>query len=331
MPDFQYTPELLAQLAAQLQQARASGLPWLVDDAQRAYDYAVGNGAPGGFDTQQGLPPLPQSIVDANAQTAGAIQSADPAVFTPAPPAESPYSIDQLLGQIAAQQPAQAAVGGTPAPADVNTVDPLGTDPTYLAFQKALNLQRANSDRTFANQTDDLRTNATRHLSALQTQFPQQQERLSGSYEDRGLLRSGQHEQALSRLQAAQSQAAAPYSSDELAKQIARAQEDHDAQLQGFSAQDEQAQASARERIRQAQDQQNFQQQQMTQEADLARQAQQAADRRWQQEQDLLRNPNTQLTGSSGNPYAGVVGIVPPDPTSPDYLAQQIARIRGTS
>jgi hypothetical protein len=67
----------------------------------------------------------------------------------------------------------------------------------------------------------------------------------------------------------------------------------------------------------------------MAQQAQIAAQAQQAADRRWQDEQNLLRNPNATLSGSSTNPNAGIVGIVGPDPNSPDYLAQQIARIRG--
>jgi hypothetical protein len=340
MPDFQYTPELLAQLAAQLQQARATGLPWMIDNAQRAYDYARGNGADLPFDAAgvqtpgtPDLPPLPQQTIDANNQTAGAIGSADPAVFQPAPTPESPYSIDQLLQQIAAQQPAQAAVGATPAAGagagDVNAADPLATDPAYLAFQAALGLKRSDEDRSFSNQTDDLRNNATRHLAQLQTQFPQQQERLEGTYETRGLLHSGQHEVASARLQASQAQAAAPYSSDQIAQQIARAQEDHEARIRGFAVSDQQAQADARERIRTQQDQANYQQQTMAQQAQIAAQAQQAADRRWQDEQNLLRNPNATLSGSSTNPNAGIVGIVGPDPNSPDYLAQQIARIRG--
>jgi hypothetical protein len=99
----------LAQLAAQLQQARATGLPWMIDNAQRAYDYARGNGADLPFDAAgvqtpgtPDLPPLPQQTIDANNQTAGAIGSADPAVFQPAATPESPYSIDQLLTQNAA-------------------------------------------------------------------------------------------------------------------------------------------------------------------------------------------------------------------------------------
>jgi hypothetical protein len=111
------------------------------------------------------------------------------------------------------QQAGQAAVGSPAAGAATTPANPLDTDPTYLAFVAAQNLSKANEERAYNNQTDDLKTNAARHLSQLQTLFPQQQERLEGTYETRGLLHSGQHEVASARLQATQAQAAAPYSS----------------------------------------------------------------------------------------------------------------------
>jgi hypothetical protein len=75
--DFAYNPELLSQLQAQLRAANASGLPWLIESAQRAYDYAKASGADLPFDAKgepdrrgtQPCRPCPQATADANAQT----------------------------------------------------------------------------------------------------------------------------------------------------------------------------------------------------------------------------------------------------------------------
>lgn len=268
-----------------------------------------------------------QTFANDPANTGGLTPTADAAP----PPADTggsadtPYGIDQLLQQLAAQQPAQA-----------QTAPPsLASDPAYLAFQRALGAERTTAQRNTQDQTDAINRSTALRLPQLAEQAAYGRERISGSYEDRGLLRSSQHETALARAREAEGNASANLQ-DQASQRIAALQQGLAGQETGFDtrlAEQNLAAAQRQQDFTANQQQQSSYQQQVAAQLAAQRQQNDAVNARYDRaisQYGLGGGPGATSTqapaAAPANPLAGVVGIVP-EQSDPDY-AIKLAQLR---
>lgn len=104
---------------------------------------------------------------------------------------------------------ARARAGGAVAPvgkgvgmdpgASAPVTNPLAANPAYLAFVRELGISDAEAASDLTTSTEAIGRQLTRRLPRLADAGVRQREQVSGSYESRGLLHSGQHEIALAR------------------------------------------------------------------------------------------------------------------------------------
>ena len=79
------------------------------------------------------------------------------------------------------------------------TTNPLAANPAYLAFVRELGIEDAEAATDVTTQTDAIGRMLAKRLPRITDAGTRQREGISGGFESRGLLRSGQHEIALAR------------------------------------------------------------------------------------------------------------------------------------
>jgi hypothetical protein len=76
----------------------------------------------------------------------------------------------------------------------------LASDPSYLAYMRALGFEESTATGDAQFDRDTIERKQAAAIPELEYQGGVQREQLAGGFEDRGLLRSGMHEQAQARL-----------------------------------------------------------------------------------------------------------------------------------
>lgn len=102
--------------------------------------------------------------------------------------------------------PSYTSVDAPVAPAVGTAAGPLGQNPAYLAFLRALGAEESDLRGVTEDRVSMIQRELDRQLPQLLTQGEEARRGISGNFETRGLYRSGEHEDALGRQRAAEGQ-----------------------------------------------------------------------------------------------------------------------------
>lgn len=81
----------------------------------------------------------------------------------------------------------------------MTTTNPLAANPAYLAFLRELGIEDAEAAADVTTQTDAIGRMLAKRLPRIAEAGARQREQISGSFESRGLYRSGRHEVTLAK------------------------------------------------------------------------------------------------------------------------------------
>lgn len=146
------------------------------------------------------------------------------------------------------------------APAPGDAPPSLAGDPTYLAFQRALGLQKSNAERTTQQQVDSLNQQLPGQVDWLGRNNDLAKKQIAGSMEARGILRSSETNTNLANQDASYGHAVSDLQ-DSTANRIAALRQALATQEAGYAGQDITAQQDSADRQELARQQAAIQQQ----------------------------------------------------------------------